>query len=161
MRQAMDQQTSEAEALFVKAEKAEEKGLLEDAANFLMSAANLDHSGAQVSLGNRFSWGKGVPKSESKAAYWYKRAHRNGDESGALNLALDRLKEGNIRSAIFWLKRAVEMRSGEAAVELAKVYLGRPKGKIKAIELLQLAQTMKLSEISEQGREDAATLLSS
>jgi len=74
---------------------------------------------------------------------------------------VDKLKEGNIRSAVFWLKRAVEMHSGEAAVELAKIYLNRPKGKAKAIELLRLTQTMKRSEISEQAKEDAATLLSS
>lgn len=159
MTQSAAQQASEAETLFVEAERAEEKGLLEDAANFLMKAANLEHAGAQLNLGNSFSWGRGVPQSDLKAAYWYKRAYRNGDESGAFNLALDKLEEGKIRSAIFWFKRAVEMRSGEAAVELAKVYLSRPRGKTRAIELLRLTQTMKLSEISEQAKEDAALLL--
>ena len=161
MRHDVKHATSEAETLFVRAEQAEERGLLEDAASLWLRAANLEHSGAQVNLGNAFSWGKGVPQSNLKAAYWYKRAYRNGDESGALNFAVDKLKEGNTRAAICWLKKAIELGSGEAAVALAKVYLDRPNGKSKAIELLRLTRRMKRAEISEQAQEDAAALLSS
>ena len=161
MKHDIDQRASEAEALFIKAYHAEEKGMLEDAAQFLLRAANLEHEGAQVNLGNCFSWGQDVPQSDLKAAYWYKRAYKNGRDTGAFNIALDKLKEGNTRAGVFWLKRAVEMNSGEAALELAKIYLSRAKGKAKAMELLQKTQTMAPSEISEQTKEDAAALLSS
>lgn len=151
---------SEAESWFVKAERAEERHALGDAVKHLLQAAKLGHTGAQVNLGNWFSWGKGVPQSDTKAAYWYRRAFRAGDESGAFNLGIEYLNRGNKRSAIFWFKRAVNLRSGEAALELAKIYLRIPVRKPEAIRLLQLAQVMKQSEISEQAREDAGSLLS-
>jgi TPR repeat protein len=161
MRKDTEQHTSEAEKLFIRADQAEEQGRVEEAVELLLRAATLEHTGAQINLGNQYSQGRGVPKSDSKAAYWYKRAYKNGEESGALNLAIDKLKKGNSRSAIFWLKRAVEMHSGEAAVELARIYLRNRRSKTKAIELLNLAQKMKRSEISEQAKEDAGALLAS
>ncbi len=54
------------------------------------------------------------------------------------------------------------MNDGEAVLQLARIYLDRPRGKKKAIELLRKTQTMKCyAEISEQSQEDAAELLSS
>lgn len=152
---------SKREALFVEAEKAEADGNLQAATQLLLAAAKLGHTGAQVALGNSFSSGRGVPRSLMKAAYWYRRAYEGGDESGALNLGINKLKVGNTRSAIPWLKRAVELHSGEAALELAKTYLCRRGGKRKAVGLLKMTQQMRRSEISEQAKEDAAMLLSS
>jgi hypothetical protein len=43
-----------------------------------------------------------------KAAYWYKKAYKSGDDCGALNLAIDRRKQGNIRSAVIWFKNLVD-----------------------------------------------------
>jgi len=81
---------------------------------------------------------------------------------GAINLSVDLLNTGNIRGAIAWLKRAVDMNDGEAVLRLARIYLDKPRGKKKAIELLRKTQTMKrYAEISEQSQEDAAELLSS
>jgi TPR repeat protein len=152
---------SGAERFFLDAENAEEREDYDLAAVLLARAAIRGHTGAQVNLGNFYSCGRGVPHSSSKAAFWYQRAYRNGDESGALNLAIDRLKEGNTRSAIFWFKRAIEMHSGEAAVELAKLYLRKARGRAKAIELLRAAKTMSPSEISEEARKSAVALLAS
>jgi TPR repeat protein len=160
MRHKVGQSGSEAEALFAKAEKCEENGLQKEAFEYLLKAGNLGHTGAQVTLGNNYSWGKGVKKSDEKAAYWYKRAYRNGDEAGAFNLAIDKLKGKNTRSAIFWFERSRAMGSGEAALELSKIYLGRRRGKPKAIHLLQLTQKMKRAEISDETKQEANRLLS-
>lgn len=146
--------------LFLKAETAEERGDLKSVNELLLAAAQLGHSGAQVSIGNNYSSGRGIGRSSQKAAYWYRRAYRAGDESGALNLAIDKLKAGDRRSAILWLKRAIQLRSGEAALELAKVYVDMRGGKPKAIDLLRMIWRMRPSEISDQAREDAASLLS-
>ena len=151
---------SEPETLFLEAEKADAKGDQKAANRFLLEAAKLGHTGAQVAIGNNYSSGRGISRSFEKAAYWYRRAYGAGDESGALNLAIDKLKAGNRRAAILWLKRAIEMHSGEAALELAKLYSDMRGGKAKAVELLQMTQRMRPAEISDQAKEDAARLLS-
>jgi TPR repeat protein len=48
-----------------------------------------------------------------KAAYWYKKAYKSGDNCGALNLAIDRRKQGNIRSAVIWFKISSTSRTRE------------------------------------------------
>ena len=149
----------ESDDLFVKAEKAEDHGDLKSANKFLLEAAKLGHTGAQVALANNYSSGQGIARSSEKAAYWYRRAYESGDESGALNLAIDKLKAGNRRAAIVWLKKAIELHSGEAALELAKLYSGSRGGKAKAVTLLEATQRMRPAEISEQAKEDAAALL--
>ena len=147
-------------ALFVEAERAEERGDLKSANKLLLAAAQLGHTSSQVSIGNSYSSGRGIGRSPQRAAYWYRRAYRAGDESGALNLAIDKLKAGQRRTAILWLKRAIELGSGEAALELAKVYAAMRGGEPKAIDLLRTTQRMRRLEISDQAREDAASLLS-
>lgn len=149
----------EADDLFVNAERAEDRGDLKSANRFLLEAAKLGHTGAQVALGNSYSSGQGITKSLKKAAYWYRRAYAGGDESGALNLAIDKLKAGNRRAAIVWLKKAIELHSGEAALELAKLYADSHGRKAKALTLLEATQRMGPAEISEQAKEDAAELL--
>ncbi len=150
--------TNKAEKLFVEAEKLDAKGALKETYDALIEAAKLGHTGAQVTLGNNFSSGHGVPKSDQTAAYWYKRAYRAGDESGALNLGIDKLREHKDRSAILWFNRALTLGSGEAALQLARIYLVKRRGKMKAVQLLEMIQRMKPSQISEEAKEEAATL---
>ena len=156
-----ERNAAEAEALFVEAEKLQEQGALKKAHEALLQAAALGHTGAQVTLGNNFSSGVGVDGSDEKAAYWYKRAYREGDESGALNLAIDKLRDHNTRAAVFWFNRARLMGSGEATLELAKIFLTKKQGKVKAIRFLEMTQEMKPREISDDAKEEAARLLSS
>jgi uncharacterized protein len=155
-----EQNAAEAEALFCKADKYEEDGLQTEAFEYMLKAAQLGHSGAQANLGNYYSSGKGIKRSDDKAAYWYKRAALQGNDTGALNLAIDKLKAKNLRAAIFWLEKARSMGSGEATLELAKIYLGKKRGKSKAIRLLEMTQQMKLSQISDEAKEEAGLLLS-
>lgn len=149
----------QADDLFMKAERAEDHGDLKSANGFLWEAAKLGHTGAQVAIANNYSSGQGITRSLEKAAYWYRRAYEGGDESGALNLAIDKLKAGNRQAAIVWLKKAIELHSGEAALELAKLYSGTRGGKAKAVTLLEVTQRMRPAEISEPAKEDAAALL--
>ena len=149
------------EALFIEAERYEEEGAFEKAFKCLLAAAKAGHTGSQVNLGSFYSAGKGVHKSSKDAAYWYQQAYKNGDGTGAFNLAVDKRNEGNLRAAIRWFKRAVDMRYGEAAVELAKLYMSRRGGKPVAVELLKSVQSMKRYEISEDAKEESLALLSS
>jgi TPR repeat protein len=146
--------------LFIQAYRHEDKGDCKGAFKCLLIAARLGHTGSQINLGNFYSWGKGVRKSAKDAAYWYTRAYKNGDSTGAFNIAIDKRNEGNTRAAVIWFKKALNMKYGEAAVELAKIHMLRRGGMETAVELLRSTRSMKRDEISDDAKQDAASLLS-
>jgi TPR repeat protein len=150
------------ERLFEDAELKEERGDLAGAFKSHLTAAQRGNILSQLAVGNFYAKGTGVPRSFEDAAQWYRKAYHNGVSAAAINLSIELQDQGNIRGAVDWLKRAVDMNDGEAVLQLARIYLDRPRGKKKAIELLRKTQTMKrYAEISEQSQEDAAELLSS
>src|SRR5271170_2357417 len=148
----------EPEKMFVEAWRYEEKADFKKAFQCLYSAAQLGHPMSQVNLGNYYAEGRGVKKNSQKAAYWYRKAYRSGDCDGALNLAIDRRDDGNMRSAILWFKKAIAMNSGDAFVALARIYLSR-KRRQSAIDLLRRALRLGNSDISEETKEQAKALL--
>jgi TPR repeat protein len=151
--------TPNPEKLWLEAERYEEAGDFRRAFKCLLAAAELGHSSCQVNLGNFYAAGKGVRRSLKKAAYWYKRAYRNGDRTAASNLAIDRRNAGNIRSAVTWFKKAVALKDGDACIPLAKIYRARKGGQKVAVALLKRALRMSRYDISGSGREEAESLL--
>jgi TPR repeat protein len=147
------------EELFVEAERLEDRGDVERAFECLLIAAKQGYAMAQLSVGNFYAAGKGTRKSLSEAARWYKRAYKNGDRDGALNLAIDRRSEKDERGAVFWLKKAISLNNGEAFIELAKIYIGRKKSRLAAIQLLRDASELGPNDISEDARDEAESLL--
>jgi TPR repeat protein len=148
------------ESLFLEAERHEEKGEFKKAFHCLRAAAELGHSGSQVNLGNFYASGKGIRRNLEEAARWYKKAYKNGESTGAHNLAIDLRNQGKTRSAEIWFKKAIAMRDGSAYLALAKVYLGRRNGKKGAAGLLKEALLLsRRSDISEDDREEAESLL--
>jgi TPR repeat protein len=143
--------------LLLEAERYEEKRDFRNAFKCLLAGALLEDSGCQSNLGNFYSSGKGVRKSLEKAAYWYKRACKNGAAYAASNLAIDRRNAGNIRSAVLWFKKAIALKDGDACIELAKIYKSRKAGQKIAVALLRRA--LRMSYITESGREEAESLL--
>ncbi len=159
MTSAKRDKTLNAEDLFLEAEQYEEKGDFESAFNRLLAAAELGHHMSQLNLGNFYASGRGTRRSLEKAAHWYKKAYKNGNNDGALNLAIDRRNEGNVRSAVVWFKKAIAMNSGEACIELAKIYKARKGGQKPAANLLKRALRMGRDNISETAKEEAESLL--
>jgi TPR repeat protein len=151
--------TPNLEKLWLEAERYEEAGDFRRAFKCLLAAAQLGHSSCQTNLGNYYAAGKGVRRSLEKAAYWYKRAYRNGEPSAASNLAIDRRNEGNIRSAVTWFKKAIALKDGDACIPLAKIYRARKGGHKVAVALLRRALRMSRNDLSESGREEAESLL--
>jgi TPR repeat protein len=149
----------DAERMFFEAEQFEEKGDFRNAFKRLLAGAQLGDAGSQLNLGNFYAWGRGVRRDLKKAAYWYKKAYRNGYDTGAFNLAIDRRNEGNVRSAVIWFKKAVAMNSGEACVELAKIYKPRKGGQKAAANLLKRALRLSRDHISDAAKEEAESLL--
>lgn len=151
--------TTDTQSLFNAADKFEEKGDFRSAFKCYLTAAQLGDSWGQVNLGNFYAAGTGVRRDLEKAAYWYKKAYRSGNNDGALNLAIDRKKQGNLRSAVLWFKKAIAMNSGEACIELAKIYSARKGGQKVAADLLRRALRMSRDNISELAKEKAESLL--
>jgi TPR repeat protein len=147
------------ESLFNEADKCEELGDLRGAFKRFLAAAQLGHAMSQVSLGNFYASGRAVRRDLEKAAHWYKKAYKNGYRDGALNLAIDRRNQGDLRSAVIWFKKAVAMSSGDACFELAKIYGARRGGQKAAASLLRRALRMGRDDISEDKKQQAESLL--
>jgi TPR repeat protein len=147
------------ENFLLSAERFEEARDFKSAFKSLLAGALLGDSGCQANLGNFYASGKGTAKSLEKAAFWYKRAYKNGAGYAASNLAIDRRNEGNIRSAVFWFKRAIAQKDGDACILLAKIYEGRKGGRKAAVGLLRRALRLNRNYLSESGREGAESLL--
>jgi TPR repeat protein len=154
-----DNKTPSAEALFLEAERCEENRNFRAAFKHLLAAAQLGHAMSQVSLGNFYASGRGVRKDLEEAANWYRKAYRNGYRDGALNLAIDKRKQGELRSAVVWFKKAIAMNSGDACVELAKIYLARRGEQKSAASLLKRALRMSRDNISADTKKTAESLL--
>jgi uncharacterized protein len=159
MTSAKPDKTPNPEDLFREAEQHEEKGDFRGAFKRLLAAAQLGHHMSQLNLGNFYASGTGVRKDLGKAAHWYKKAYKNGNNDGALNLAIDRRNQGNSRSAVFWFRKAIAMNSGEACIELAKIYSARKGGQKAAANLLKKALRMSRDNISDDARDEAESLL--
>ncbi|WP_263355763.1 tetratricopeptide repeat protein [Acidicapsa ligni] len=147
------------EKLFAVAEEHEERGEFKRAFNCLLKAARIGHAGSQLNLGNFYSDGKGIGRNTEEAARWYKEAYKNGDRSGALNLAIDLRRQGKVRSAVAWFKKAIAMRAGSAYLELAKMYKSGRSGQKVAVGPLRQALMLSPSDLSDDEREEAQSLL--
>jgi TPR repeat protein len=53
-----------------------------------------------LNLGYFYDRGLGVRRSEAKALYWYRRAYRRGDASGANNIGTIYRERGDLRQAV-------------------------------------------------------------
>ena len=159
MTAAKRKKTADAEKFLLEAERYEESGDLKSAFKSLLAGARLEDSGCQANLGNFYSSGKGTRKSLENAAYWYRRAYRNGAGYAASNLAIDCRNAGNIRSAVIWFKKAIVRKDGDACIPLAKIYVARRGGQKVAITLLRHALRMSRDYLSQSGREEAESLL--
>lgn len=153
------QKCSRAADLFRQAELAEDRGDFKSAFELLLASARLGDPGSQLNLGNFYSWGKGTQRNLDEAARWYKRSYQGGYSTGALNLGIDRRNQGRAKSAVLWLKKAVAMNDGEAAIELAKIYKGRKRGRKTAAKLLRRALRMNRDHISDAAKEQGESLL--
>lgn len=60
---------------------------------------------------------------------------------------------------MFWLKKAIAMDSGDACLELAKIYGSRKGGQKAGVDLLKQALRMSRDNISEAAKEEAESLL--
>jgi TPR repeat protein len=123
----------------------------------LLSLAERGVAVAYLNLGYFFDRGLGVQKSEAKALYWYRRAYRNGDASGANNIGTIFRDRGESRRAIAWFSRALKHGEHGSALEIAKIYLNAGKQRARIAKYLKIV--LASDRVSESDEEEAARLL--
>jgi TPR repeat protein len=123
-----------------------------------VQAAELRYSWAYNYLGICFEKGMGVRKNIAVALRWYKKAYQAGELHCAINnIGTLYVDAGNFRQARFWLLKAIRHGDGDAALDLAKLYLTLPRGESTARKFLK--KTVASKYVTENSREEAALLL--
>jgi TPR repeat protein len=86
---------------------------------------------AQVNLGNRYAFGRGVARDPERALYWYRRAAEQGDASAQNNLGVMYANGQGVRQddaqAVHWYRLAAEQGHALAQYNLGGM-LGSGRG---------------------------------
>jgi TPR repeat protein len=146
--------------LFKRADAEWESGHNKKAFDLFLKAALHGESSAQHNVGYFYDVGIGTKKNIKKALFWYKKAWRNDRQTGTcINIAKLYVARKNFRVAMGWWNKAIKKGDGDAALELAKFYLGKKnrRDQNKAVALLKKAR--KFSRISETAAEEISEIL--
>ncbi len=147
--------------LFTQASDAWERDDFETAFSIFKTLSEQRDDNLYVNLGILYESGLGVTKDIDKALYWYKKSWRaNGQADSRLNIADLYYKNGNWRAALYWWEKGILQQDGEAALELAKIYLtdSARRSLLKAKQYLVMA--IEWENITEASKEEAEELLS-
>ena len=122
----------------------------------LRRAVESGDESAAGSLGYAYDVGQGTKRNVGQAIRWYRRAARSGDSTATSNLATVYRDAGKAGLAFQWWKRAVDLRDGDAVVDVAYCYqygIGTRKNTANAKRFFKRAIESK--DISQYGREEA------
>jgi len=158
MSRSKSSRTSRAEALFIRAEKEQERGRLRSAFRLLLAGAKLGDSGCQLNLGNFYDDGTGLRRNMRAAIYWYTRAYRAGYSCAAHNLGVLWRNEKRPQRSLYWFRQAVRLGDAESNLDIAKHYLEQNKT-AQAIPYLRRVINPGRADVSEAGTEEAQRLL--
>jgi TPR repeat protein len=146
-------------SLFEQASLEWDQGNKKKAFELFGKAAQQGDPSAQHNLGYFYDEGFGVEKNTQQALYWYKKAAKNGEICSCSNIAEIYRLAGNIQKAKIWLLKAVAQGDGDAALEMAKLYINI-KGMdnlTKAFEYLNMVT--RSNRVTEASIEEAHLLL--
>ncbi len=152
-------QQRELDLLFRRAYEQEEKGNLRTAYQLYLAAAKAGDSRCQISVGNCYCDGIGIKPNRALAFYWYRRAYRQGERCAASNIGIVYRDEKKFTLALRWFERAVELKDGDANLQIAKIYLQRNEP-AKAVRYLKQVLMASLQDVTEGSTEEAERLLS-
>ena len=150
----------EGDRLFLEASASWDAGDNATAFTLFKKAAALGNVSAQHNLGYFYDEGVGVRKNKRLALRWYKSAWTRDQQSGTCaNIARLYSEIGNRRRAMHWWTKAVGMGDGDAALDLAKLFLATAadEKRTKAVRLLKAAA--KSAHITDDGKQEARALL--
>ena len=151
---------SSGDLLYIEADLLDERGRYTEALPLLLKGAKAGDTSCQILLGNYLSDGrKGVPIDRKRAIYWYMRAYKQGDTTGASNLAMTYRKLGDVDGALRWYELGVKLGDNEAHLPLANIWLHDGGNKAKALKHLKAVFSGNPKDVSELGRDEARTML--
>jgi TPR repeat protein len=151
---------STGDLLYMEADLLDGHGRYAEALPLLLQGAKAGDTSCQILLGNYLSDGrKGISIDRMRAAYWYKRAYKQGDSTAAFNLAIDYRRHGDIDEAYRWFELSVEAGNNEAHLALAKIWLHDRQNRREAVRHLKLMFQGDPRDVSELGRDEARTML--
>ena len=147
-------------AIFKRADFEWEKGQKKKALALFLQAALLGNPSAQHNVGYFYDVGVGTKPDSKKALYWYKKAWRgNGQTDSCINIAHLYASRKNSRNAVLWWYKAIKQGDGDAALDLAKFYLGKGGKRNKAKALALLRKVGATRHVLEDSVKEAARIL--
>jgi len=112
------------EKLFNDANAAWDKDNLQRAFELFGKCAELGDPSCQSNLGYFYDEGLHIKKEKKLALYWYYKSYRSGNGGAANNIAILHRENGNANKMLWWFRRAVALRDGDALLALGKCYEG-------------------------------------
>jgi TPR repeat protein len=150
---------SKTDVLFIRANEMWDCGRLHSALRLFISGAKSGDSSAQHNLGYFYDVGIGVKPNRAKALYWYKKAVRRGSRVAASNIGTIFRDEGDIKQALSWFNRAVDLGDADANLEIAKIYLSKKNNLQTAVDYLKRTTTAGRDDVTEGSKQEARRLL--
>ena len=100
-----------------------ELGNLEKAFTLFLDAAELGDSSAMSRLACMYADGEGIARNHTKSLEWDLKAIEAGNDSSMLNIGITYRGLGDMKSSRKWFEKSLENGNGEAALQLAKLYM--------------------------------------
>ncbi|MEH0019386.1 MAG: tetratricopeptide repeat protein [Desulfobacter sp.] len=107
---------------FTNASTAWDQGRLDLAFNEFLKGARAGDEDCQISTGYFYDNGLHVEKNQDNALFWYHKAYKAGNASGAGNIATIWRDRKHYTKALWWFHRAVSLGDGDALIEIARMY---------------------------------------
>jgi TPR repeat protein len=157
---AKSKRKSALDALYTQAYAQYECGNYRSALRLFLSGAKRGDPSAQNMAGYFYDTGVGIRPNRSAALHWYKRAYKHRSRAAASNIGTIYRDEKNLKRALFWFRRAVQLGDVDSNVEIAKLLLLDTRSDVKkAITHLVRAIEAGPNDITEDSREQARRLL--
>ncbi len=148
-----------ADEIFTRANALWESRRNKEALQLFTQAAQLGSASAKHNVGYFYDEGIGTKKDFGRALSWYKKAWRTDRQSGTcINIAKLYESKKQMRLAIAWLRKAVAESDGDAALELAKLYLRRKASRHRE-KAEALLRSVAKGRSTEDARREALKLL--
>lgn len=142
---------------FAKADALYDLGRYEEAFQMFLALAEQGDLGGMNRVAVMYSVGQGTPCNFEESIRWDKQAAELGDVAALLNLGISYRRAGDVRQAKCWFEQALAKGDGEAALELAKMYLISELETQRVIDYLRLV--LSSSTVCEDSLEEAQRLL--
>ncbi|MCW8930771.1 MAG: sel1 repeat family protein [Gammaproteobacteria bacterium] len=125
--------------LFVEADTAYEQGDLSRAFYLFSQGARNGDVDSMSRLASMYTCGEGVTCDYDKAIEWELNAVNKGSTSALLNIGISYRIKGDIKKAKYWFEKSLSNEDGEAALQLAKLYMVSDKENDKIKKYLNIA----------------------